>query len=172
MSLERWLLAFVSVLILASGAWQYAHRLKDRRDPRARLDTKPRAPTPDGIITKGAVSAEFRRLKAILAPEYHITLEFKPLDGLKGQVLIVPGTLGGEIRVDLERHSSFADVRWTLVHEIVHILNAPFLEYRMASAGTVRSAAEEIAWNVASEHSTEAVTAAIIRALAQDRSMP
>jgi hypothetical protein len=173
MNLERAALLVATVFVFGHVYWMMRHRFKDRHDPRARLDLRPapgaRAAT-DAVITEVRVDAEFRRLKNLLAPEYAITLEFKPLEGLRGQVLIVPRTLGGEIRVDLARHSSFADVRHTLVHEITHILNAPFLEYRMASAGLDRSASEEVAWTVASEHSTEAVTVAIIRALAQDRS--
>jgi hypothetical protein len=168
MNLERAALLVAAAFVLGHVYWMMRHRFEDRRDPRARLDAKPRAsPVPD-TITETRVDAEFHRLCNILGPEYHISLEFKPLEGLRGQVLIVPSTLGGEVRIDLEKHSSFADVRHTLVHEITHILNAPFLEYRMASAGLDRSASEEAAWRVASEHSTEAVTRAITRALAQD----
>jgi hypothetical protein len=167
MNLERAALLVAAAFVLGHVYWMMRHRFEDRADPRARLDAKPRAsPVPD-TITEARVDAEFRRLCNILAPEYHISLEFKPLEGLRGQVLIVSGTLGGEVRIDLAKHSSFSDVRHTLIHEIVHLLLEPFCAYRHAVTGGVSSAAEDVAWYMATEGGTEAATEAIIRALAQ-----
>jgi hypothetical protein len=168
------ILSVLGAYWLIMAVWATLDRWRDRRDPRARLDTWP-APgaraQADTVITEARVTAEFRRLKNLLAPEYAITLEFKPLERFKGQAFIVPGRFAGEVRIDLARHTGFADVQFTLIHEITHILNEPFLSYRLAITGGTQSATEQVAWHVATEHATDAVTHAIVRTLNQ-RSEP